>query len=177
MNDTGGALELSRFIEQIKPRLRFMRIQWVPELGDTQLGFDDDLPDRLLAGRYVFDGLVKRGFEVAGDPPPPWARRHELDPRTGAEWRALDAVAERLSPDHRGMLETCPDPELMFRLAQVVVEGAATVEQTAEAWARMMELSDAEEAGELTHEQALALIVCVSERQVGERDGGGGGAD
>jgi hypothetical protein len=98
--------EMARFTAHVRERLLFARVQWVPELEPNRLAFLEDTPDRMLAGRDVFDQLVRGGFECAGEPPPPWARRHELEPsRAFARLRgALGAVdgLERLRTDGKG---------------------------------------------------------------------------
>jgi hypothetical protein len=82
---------------------------------------------------------------------------------------ALAAIARGLSAADRELLDAAPD-EVRVQMADIVATGQATAKQAAEAWARMSELADAAEAGEIDPDDGIAVMVTLAHRH---RDGGG----
>ena len=83
-----------------------------------------------------------------------------------ARLRALRAIRDELSPELARCLDEAPH-DFRTAVANMILEGGATPKMAAEALTFSAELGVANEHGELTEEQGLALVEKLAMRQLG----------
>lgn len=79
---------------------------------------------------------------------------------------ALAAIRDGLSPALARALDEAPD-DFKVAAANMILEGGASAKMAAEALTFAAELGVANERGELTEEQGLALVEKLAMRQLG----------